>query len=88
VKILGNDGKELKDGQDINITMHDGKLSVEVINPKRGKSGNYKVVVGNGQGSCETDVDVNIMDKPPEVGSSSSTTSPLLISPWATSYIC
>ena len=83
VKILGNDGKELKEGQDINVTMHDGKISVNVINPKRGKSGNYKVtwtrlkqflqtliqvVVGNNQGECSTDVDVNIMDKPPEVG--------------------
>ena len=43
VKILGTDGKELKDGKDINVTMHDGKISVNVINPKRGKSGQYKV---------------------------------------------
>ena len=43
VKILGNDGKELKEGQDINVTMHDGKISVNVINPKRGKSGTFKV---------------------------------------------
>ena len=82
VKILGNDGKELKEGQDINVTMHEGKISVNVINPKRGKSGTFKVtqtalvvleyisqvVVGNNQGECSTDVDVNIMDKPPEVG--------------------
>ena len=27
-----------------------------------------QVVVGNNQGECSTDVDVNIMDKPPEVG--------------------
>ena len=44
VKILGNDGKELKEGQDINVTMHDGKISVNVINPKRGKSGTFKVM--------------------------------------------
>ena len=44
VKILGNDGKELKEGQDINVTMHDGKISVNVINPKRGKSGTFKVI--------------------------------------------
>ena len=83
MKILGNDGKELKEGQDINVTMHEGKISVNVINPKRGKSGTFKVthnsfgcfemcisqvVVGNNQGECSTDVDVNIMDKPPEVG--------------------
>ena len=43
MKILGNDGKELKEGQDINVTMHDGKISVNVINPKRGKSGTFKV---------------------------------------------
>ena len=47
VKILNNEGKELKDGQDIHITMHDGKVSVEVINPKRGKSGNYKVTTSS-----------------------------------------
>ena len=71
VKILGNDGKELKDGQDINITMVDGKISVNVINPKRQKSGKYKVIVGNDQGSDEADVDVNIMDKPTTPGSCS-----------------
>merc|ERR1712013_70467 len=54
------------EGQDINVTMHEGKISVNVINPKRGKSGTFKVVVGNNQGECSTDVDVNIMDKPPE----------------------
>ena len=43
MKILGNDGKELKEGQDINVTMHEGKISVNVINPKRGKSGTFKV---------------------------------------------
>jgi len=64
IKIMGNDGKELKDGQDINITMHDGKISVNVINPKRAQSGNFKIIVGNDQGTCEQDVDVNIMDKP------------------------
>ena len=68
VKIMGNDGKELKDGQDINITMHDGKISVNVINPKRQKSGNFKIIVGNDQGSSEQDVDVNIMDKPATPG--------------------
>jgi len=69
VKIMGNDGKELRDGQDVNITMHDGKISVNVINPKRQKSGNFKIIVGNAQGSCEQDVDVNIMDKPTSPGS-------------------
>lgn len=43
VKILGADGKELREGQDINVTMHEGKLSVNIINPKRCKSGDYKV---------------------------------------------
>ena len=45
MKILGNDGKELKEGQDINVTMHEGKISVNVINPKRGKSGTFKVTL-------------------------------------------
>ena len=71
VKILGNDGKELKDGQDINITVVDGKISVDVINPKRSKGGNFKVIVGNAQGEAEQDVHVNIMDKPTTPGSCS-----------------
>ena len=33
-----------------------------------GSSTVIQVVVGNNQGECSTDVDVNIMDKPPEVG--------------------
>ena len=69
VKILGNDGKELKPGQDINISITDGKISVDVLNPKRAKSGNFKVVVGNAQGEAEQDVNVNIMDKPATPGS-------------------
>ena len=71
VKILGQDGKELKAGQDINISIQDGKISVDVINPKRGKSGNFKVIVGNAQGEAEQDVSVNIMDKPTTPGSCS-----------------
>ena len=62
------DGKELKNGQDINVVMADGKLSVNILNPKHEKSGNYKVVMSNAQGSCEQDVNINIMDKPGEPG--------------------
>ena len=58
------DGKELKNGQDVNIVMQDGKMSVQILNPKHEKSGNYKVVMSNAQGSCEQDVNINIMDKP------------------------
>ena len=58
------DGKELKNGQDVNITMQDGKMSVQILNPKHEKSGNYKVVMSNAQGSCEQDLNINIMDKP------------------------
>ena len=71
IKILGNDGRELKDGQDVNISMQDGRISVNVINPKRAKSGNYKVIVGNAQGEAEQDVNVNIMDRPGTPGSCS-----------------
>ena len=35
----------------------------QIVNPPTG----IQVVVGNNQGECSTDVDVNIMDKPPEV---------------------
>ena len=69
IKILGNDGRELKDGQDVNISLQDGRISVEVINPKRSKSGLYKVIVGNAQGESEQDVNVNIADKPGTPGS-------------------
>ena len=71
VKILGNDGKELRDGQDINIRIEDGKISVDVLNPKRSMRGNFKVIVGNDQGAAEQDVNVNIMDKPTTPGSCS-----------------
>lgn len=63
------DGKELKVGQDVDVTMQDGKMSVNILNPKHEKSGNYKVVMSNAQGSCEQDVNINIMDKPGEPGS-------------------
>ena len=63
------DGKELKNGQDVNIVMQDGKMSVNILNPKHEKSGNYKVVMSNAQGSCEQDININIMDKPKEPSS-------------------
>lgn len=63
------EGKELKKGQDVNISMADGKIKVDFINPKHEKSGTYKVVMSNAQGSAEEDIDVNIMDKPGEPGS-------------------
>ena len=63
------DGKELKIGQDVNVVMQDGKMSVNIINPKHEKSGNYKVIMSNAQGSCEQDVNINIMDKPGEPSS-------------------
>ena len=58
------EGKELKKGQDINISMADGKVKIDFINPKHDKSGTYKVVMSNAQGSAEEDINVNIMDKP------------------------
>ena len=63
-KILSPEGKELKKGQDVNITMADGVVKVDFLNPKHDKSGAYKVVMSNAQGSAEEDIDVNIMDKP------------------------
>ena len=61
-------GKELKNGQDVSITMQDGKMSIRILNPKHEKSGNFKVVMSNAQGSCEQDININIMDKPGEPG--------------------
>ena len=37
---------------------------MDVINPKREKSGTYKVIMKNAQGQCEQDIHVNIMDVP------------------------
>ncbi len=35
-----------------------------MINPRREKSGTYKVIMRNAQGQDETDIEVNIMDRP------------------------
>merc|ERR1711936_1062188 len=37
---------------------------LDLINPTREKSGKYKVIMKNAQGSCEKFIDVNIMDRP------------------------
>merc|ERR1719447_1242807 len=58
------DGKILKLGKDVNLTVHGDRIQLDVINPKREKSGKYKVTMKNAQGSCEKWIDVNIMDKP------------------------
>jgi predicted phage tail protein len=62
--IIEKDGKVLKIGKDINLTLHGDRIQLDVINPKREKSGKYKVTMRNAQGSCEKWIDVNIMDKP------------------------
>lgn len=61
---IEKDGKLLKIGKDINLTVHGDRVQMDVINPKREKSGKYKVTMTNAQGSCEKWIDVNIMDKP------------------------
>lgn len=58
------DGKELKIGQDVNLSLSGDAVNLSVINPKREKSGTYKVVIKNAQGRDERDIEVNIMDKP------------------------
>jgi len=62
--IVEKDGKILKLGKDVNLTVHGDRIQLDVINPKREKSGKYKVTMKNAQGSCEKWIDVNIMDKP------------------------
>ena len=39
-------------------------MQLDVINPKREKSGTYKVVMKNAQGQDEKLINVNIMDVP------------------------
>lgn len=58
------DGQILKIGKDINLTLHSDRVQLDVINPKREKSGIYKVIMKNAQGQCEQDIKVNIMDVP------------------------
>jgi len=62
--VEGPDGKVLKMGKDANLTLHGDRLQLDLINPTREKSGKYKVIMKNAQGSCEKFIDVNIMDKP------------------------
>ncbi len=58
------DGKQLKIGKDIQLTVHGDRVQLDVINPKREKSGVYKVIMKNAQGQDEKDILVNIMDVP------------------------
>ena len=58
------DGKQLKIGKDIQLTVHGDRVQLDVINPKREKSGTYKVIMKNAQGQAEKDIQVNIMDVP------------------------
>lgn len=58
------DGKELKIGTDVNVNIKGDKIDLSVINPRREKSGVYKVILKNNQGQDERDINVNIMDKP------------------------
>merc|ERR1712106_526198 len=62
--VEGPDGKVLKMGKDANLTIHGDRIQLDLINPTREKSGKYKVIMKNAQGSCEKFIDVIIMDKP------------------------
>ena len=41
--LVEKDGKLLKIGKDIQLTVHGDRIQLDVINPKREKSGTYKV---------------------------------------------
>jgi len=62
--LVEKDGKLLKIGKDVQLTVHDDRVQLDVINPKREKSGVYKVIMRNAQGSDEKLINVNIMDVP------------------------
>lgn len=62
--LVEKDGKILKIGKDINLTVHGDRIQLDVINPKREKSGVYKVIMKNAQGQDEKLINVNIMDVP------------------------
>lgn len=58
---LFKDGKELTIGKDANVNMSGDKVTLTVINPRREKSGTYKVIMSNSQGQDEQEVEVNIL---------------------------
>jgi len=62
--LVEKDGKLLKIGKDVQLTVHDDRVQLDVINPKREKSGVYKVIMKNAQGQDEKLINVNIMDVP------------------------
>ena len=62
--IVMKDGKELKIGKHVDLNLNGDNIDLSVINPRREKSGVYKVILKNAQGQCERDINVNIMDKP------------------------
>ena len=47
--------------QEVNLNLQGDAVSLSVINPRREKSGIYKVILRNAQGQDETDIEVNIM---------------------------
>merc|ERR1711981_1467125 len=64
--LVEKDGKLLKIGKDVQLTVHGDRVQLDVINPKREKSGTYKVIMRNAQGQDEKLINVNIMDVPTE----------------------
>ena len=48
--LVEKDGQILKIGRDIQLTVHGDRVQLDVINPKREKSGVYKVIMKNAQG--------------------------------------
>ena len=62
--LVEKDGKLLKIGKDVQLTVHGDRVQLDVINPKREKSGVYKVIMRNAQGQDEKLINVNIMDVP------------------------
>ena len=48
---------------DLNFCSRGDKIDLSVINPRREKSGLYKVILKNNQGKDERDIMVNIMGK-------------------------
>ena len=51
--LVEKDGKLLKIGKDVQLTVHGDRVQLDVINPKREKSGTYKVIMRNAQGQDE-----------------------------------
>lgn len=62
--LVEKDGKEIEMGGDIAMRVRTDRITIEIGNPVRASSGNYKVTLSNDQGSSVASVPVEVLDIP------------------------